>query len=243
MRSRVLWISHVIPYPPAAGVLLRAFNLVKAIGAQHELTLVAFIQESWLRTCFGDVERGLAACRRELERHCVAVIFLPIERWRRVAGKYRTALESMVTPGGYMKGWLQGPHANRLFRSLGDESFDLVHFDTISLAPFRRHFKAIPTTLGHHNIESHMLLRRAANERNPLKKLYFWQEGRRLRRYERRVCNQFAVNLTCSDLDSERLLAVSPLAKVRTIPNGVDCNYFQPGAGSRIPGLWYLWAL
>ena len=140
-RVRVLWVSHVVPYPPAAGVLLRAYNLIKAIGAQHELTLVAFIQDIWLKTCFGNVERGLDECRRELERHCVSIIFLPIERVRRPAGKLRTALESLITTGGYMQGWLQGPEAHRQFRSLEDEHFDLVHFDTISLAPFAQYFE------------------------------------------------------------------------------------------------------
>ena len=225
---RVLWVSHVIPYPPVAGVLLRAYNLVKAIGEQHELTLVAFVQDVWLRICFGDVERGLNECRRELERHCVSVIFLPIERAHRPAGQLRTALESLVTAGGYMKGWLQGPAAHNVFRSLGGERFDLVHLDTISLAPFRKHFYGVPVTLGHHNIESHMLLRRAKNESNLFKKLYFWREGRRLQRYESQVCGQFALNITCSNLDSERLLKVAPAAKVRVVPNGVDCEFFRP---------------
>ena len=225
---RVLWVSHLIPYPPVAGVLLRAHNLVKAVGAQHELTLVAFIQDIWLRTCFGDVERGLSECRRELERHCVSVTFLPIERVCRPAGKLRTALECLASASGYMEGWLQGPEAHKKFRSLGGEPFDLVHFDTISLAPFRRHFEGIPRTLGHHNIESHMLLRRAKNERSLPKKLYFWQEGRRLQRYESQVCDRFALNITCSNLDSERLLKLAPAAKARAVPNGVDCEFFRP---------------
>jgi glycosyltransferase involved in cell wall biosynthesis len=225
---RVLWVSHIVPYPPAAGVLLRAYNLIRAIGAQHELTLVAFIQDIWLKTCYGNVERGLDECRRELERHCVSVIFLPIERLRRPAGKIRTALESLMTTGGYMQGWLQGPAARSQFRSLEDEHFDLVHFDTISLAPFARYFENIPATLGHHNIESHLLLRRAEKEPNMLKKFYFWREGCRLRQYESEVCAGFALNITCSDLDSERLLRLAPAAKVRVVPNGVDCDFFQP---------------
>lgn len=225
---RVLWVSHLIPYPPVAGVLLRAYNLIKAIGAQHQLTLVAFVQDIWLRTCFSDVERGLVECRRELERHCVSVVFLPIERLRRPAGKLRTALESLVAAGGYMQDWLQGPAAHRQLRSLEDEHFDLAHFDTIGLAPFARHFQNIPITLGHHNIESHMLLRRAENEPNVVKRLYFAREGRRLRHYESEVCGKFSLNVTCSELDSERLLEIAPTAKVRTVPNGVDCDFFRP---------------
>ena len=35
---------------------------------------------------------------------------------------------------------------------------DLVHFDTISLVPYRGAIRNCPTTLGHHNIESHLFV-------------------------------------------------------------------------------------
>ncbi len=172
----------------------------------------------------------------------VLVTFLPIERERRPMGKLRTALESLVTAGGYMQSWLQGPAAQKIFQSLSEQKrFDLVHFDTISLAPFwRESFEGTPATLGHHNIESQLLLRRAENERNLAKKLYFWQEGRRLQRYESEVCGQFALNITCSDLDSKRLLEHAPMAKVRVVPNGVDCDFFRPQGAPADPNSLYL---
>jgi 5-methylthioribose kinase len=62
--------------------------------------------------------------------------------------------------------------------------------------------KNIPIALDHHNIESHMLFRRAENEKNPAKKLYFWQEGKRLEKYEKKYCSKCAVNITFADLDT-----------------------------------------
>jgi glycosyltransferase involved in cell wall biosynthesis len=106
--------------------------------------------------------------------------------------------------------------------------FELAHFDTIALAPFRRHFARIPATLGHHNVESHMLLRRADNTANPLKKLYFRQEGNRLQRFEQRVGGDFALHIACSDIDGERLRKIGAARHVETIANGVDCEYFRP---------------
>jgi glycosyltransferase involved in cell wall biosynthesis len=107
------------------------------------------------------------------------------------------------------------------------EAYSLAHFDTIGLAPFRKLFRATPATLGHHNIESHMLLRRADNEQQPLKRMYFWQEGKRVQRYEAAVADSFAAHITCSDLDGERLRAIAPQANAITIANGVDVEYFH----------------
>ncbi len=50
-----------------------------------------------------------------------------------------------------------------------------------------------------------MLLRRADNTANPVKKLYFRQEGNRLLRFEQRVGGDFALHIACSDIDGERL--------------------------------------
>ena len=61
-----------------------------------------------------------------------------------------------------------------------------------------------------------------------VKKLYFRRESGRLRQYESEVCVRFALNITCSDLDSKRLLRLAPTAKVLAVPNGVDCEFVQP---------------
>jgi glycosyltransferase involved in cell wall biosynthesis len=107
------------------------------------------------------------------------------------------------------------------------KQYDLIHFDTISLLPYFKLFSGIPKVLDHHNIESHMLIRRAENEKNILKKLYFFQEGYRLQRVEKTNCALFNLNITCSKTDSERLSRIVPNATVVEIPNGVDTEYFQ----------------
>jgi glycosyltransferase involved in cell wall biosynthesis len=72
-----------------------------------------------------------------------------------------------------------------------------------------------------------MLLRRASNEKSLAKKLFFYQEGVRLRRYERKYCGKFDMNVTCSEVDAERLIEIAPDTKAQSIPNGVDTDYFS----------------
>lgn len=229
---RVLWASHVIPYPPKSGVHLRSYHLLREVASRNEVDLIAFIQEVWLRIFYPSREEALEECRRELLKLCRSVTFLPIESLNRPGGRTRTALEALVLPSSYTVRWLQGAAARRAFTAASCKPYDLAHFDTIGLAPYRPLFTRTPATLGHHNIESHLLLRRAESERNPLKKLYFWQEGRRVQRYEARVAQIFKAHVTCSDLDCERLRAIAPGANAIAIPNGVDVEYFRSAAAS-----------
>jgi glycosyltransferase involved in cell wall biosynthesis len=230
---QMLWFSHVIPYPPKAGVLLRAYYLLKSIAERHTVDLVAFIQRPLLNTYFSSPDAGLAECQRALGQFCRSVTFLPIASIERPLGKARTALAGLLLKDCYMVRWLQSAAATQeLSRLAHQHAYDLVHFDVISLAPYRALFPQIPATLGYHNIESHMLLRRAAKDHNWLRRLYFWQEGKRLAHYERRVADAFAGHITCSELDSARLRELVPGVEPTSIPNGVDVDYFAPLHGS-----------
>jgi glycosyltransferase involved in cell wall biosynthesis len=222
-------VSHVIPYPPKAGVLLRAYHLLKGVAQRADVDLFAFIQEPWLKTLFSDRDAGLQECRSELQRFCRTVHFEPIARIARPYGQLRTAAEALFERESYVQGWLRSDSAENVLRRMRAESqYDLVHFDTIALARYRPLFDDITATLGHHNIESEMLARRAENEENRVKRWYFRREGRRLRQFEQRTAAQFASHITCSELDSERLRALVPAAHTHVVPNGVDCDYFQP---------------
>jgi polysaccharide biosynthesis protein PslH len=242
---RVLWASHVIPYPPKSGVHLRSYNLLRGIASRHDVDLLSFVQEPWLDVFYSSRQAGLEECASELGKLCRSVQFLPIDNLKRWKGKLRTAAEGLICPTSYTIRWLQSGQAHAAFASAASRnSYSLVHFDTIGLAPFRKHFSQTPASLGHHNIESHMLTRRGANERNHLKRMYFLLEGERVRRYEARVAGDFELHTTCSELDSARLHAVAPSILPVTVPNGVDTEYFRPTPSeSTLPSLIFVGSL
>ncbi|MBA3014365.1 MAG: glycosyltransferase [Desulfobulbaceae bacterium] len=226
---KILWLSHLIPYPPKGGVLQRSYNLVKEISRYHEVDLLAFNQKELIGPLFESVSAGVEEARIALSVLCRRLSFFEIASDCSTYGAYTLALKSLFHEP-YNINWLKSKaFAATMTSWLEQEKYDLVHFDTISLVPF---FSLLPpviaTTLDHHNIESHMLLRRSARETNVLKRLYFWQEGVRLAGYERRYCPQFSLNITCSDIDKKRLLGLAPQSKVLSIPNGVDLDFFKP---------------
>jgi glycosyltransferase involved in cell wall biosynthesis len=232
---QLLWLTHAIPYPPKAGFLSRTYNLLREVGCRHEVDLISFIQEPWIRTHFPSLEEGIEESRRALGSICRRVTFLPIDRMKPRWGKHLTALNALLTGKTYTTSWLVSASAGRVIANeMQGNSYDLVHFDTIGLAPYRDLNPRVPAILTHHNIESHMMMRRADNAANTVAREYFRLEARRLEALERLVAPEYAAHITCSELDTERLRRIVERATVVTIPNGVDCDFFKAQhAGTR----------
>lgn len=235
-QMKLLWLTHAIPYPPKAGFLSRTYNLLREVRRRHEVDLISFIQEPWIRTHFRNLEEGIEESRRALGSICRRVTFLPIDRMRLPWGKHMTALSALLTGKTYTTTWLiSAPGGRAIAEEMRSNRYDLVHFDTIGLAPYRDLTTRIPAILTHHNIESHMMMRRADNARNTGARAYFRLEGRRLEAFERLIAPTYAAHITCSELDTARLRPIVNGATVVTIPNGVDCDFFKTGHASTRP--------
>ena len=107
--------------------------------------------------------------------------------------------------------------------------FDLVHLDTILLA---RYLEALPATavvLSHHNVESQLLRSRADSERSLWRRVFFEREARKVSALERSLVPRVAQNIVVSDLDGQRLREVAGAARITTVANGVDVEFFRPG--------------
>ena len=228
-RKKLLWISHLIPFPPKGGVLQRSFNLIKELSKYYDIYLFAFNQASFLKSSFPgsaspieEAKRGLAPYVKELE-----IAAIPSEAGK--FGKYRLAFSTLLSRKPYTVEWLRSDHAaKRLSAMIDSVRPDIAHYDTISLAIYQDLTEHLPTVLNHHNIESQMLFDRAKKETNLLKKVYFLQEARKLQRYEKEVCKEFSLNITCSPEDSLLLKSIDPSLECKDVPNGVDITYFYP---------------
>jgi polysaccharide biosynthesis protein PslH len=223
-RRRILWMSHFLPWPPKGGLMQRSYYLMRELARHHEVSVVAFRQ----RAHQPDDARLREAKAAIAEFAQLRDVFdLPEDRRR--GGRQKLALRSLLPGPPYTIRWgVCAEYREAVRRAMAEFQPELVHFDTLSLAPYLDLCGEVPAVLNHHNIESHMLLRRAGQETNLLKKFYFWQEGRRLAAYERDVARRFSLHLVCADLDGERLVENVGPVPVQIVPNGVDLEYFQP---------------
>lgn len=228
-KQKVLWLSHLIPYPPKGGVLQRSFNLLKELSAYHDVYLVAFNQSGFLKSSFVDSDDPLGESVAALSKYCKAIEVVDIPSEGSRFGKHLLAFTSLFSVYPYTVRWLYSKQYADVVRRVESEIHpDIVHYDTISLSYYSRDLKTAQTVLDHHNIESEMMFDRARKEPNLLKKAYFYQEGYKLARFEQKHCRQHTLNITCSDDDAVLLKQLFGVDEATTIENGVDTDYFQP---------------
>ena len=78
---RILWLSHLVPYPPKGGVLQRSYHLLKQISKEFNVDLLAFHQPKLMSPIFLDVDKGLEISQTELSKFCshIEVFNIPAE--------------------------------------------------------------------------------------------------------------------------------------------------------------------
>jgi glycosyltransferase involved in cell wall biosynthesis len=238
---RILWISHFLPYPPKAGLLQRGYHLVKELARYSAVDLLAFNQPRLLEPVMPATRTPLTAAINELEQFTRVRGVMNIPLARMPYGRSLLALDSLFHKRPYETTWLKSRRFAEMIEStLAEQRYDVIHLDTIGLAVYldliRRNSQGARLSLGHHNIESHMLHRRASRQTVAALRHYFALEAGRLETYEREVCPQVDLNITCSDLDSERLAMLTRAPLIVTVENGVDIAPVQPASPVRQAG-------
>lgn len=221
---KVLFLSQIVPYPPHGGVLQRGYNLIREITQSAEVHLLAFVHPDELPD-----SQAVAEGRTVLEQMCRSVEFFTL--WPKRSRAHRLA--ALGVAGLSRRPFSVIAHRSTRFRQrvnalLASSTFDVVHVDTLALAPYTHYFR-IPSVLTHHNIESVLMRRRSEAERSALARAYLRREARKLAACETAVAGRFDVNVVVSDTDGEVLRALCPRARVAVVPNGVDTAYFSPG--------------
>lgn len=226
---KVLWMSHLLPYPPKGGVLQRSYNMVREMAREHEITLVAFNQKKFLEKSLPGDKFPVDTARKALSEFVELPVILDIPEDTLRLGRYRVALSALLRGEPYNMAWLKSSEASRAVSNLlSQNEFDVVHVDTISLCVYFDLLRDHPIVLNHHNFESQMLRARADMESNWLKHLYYKVESAWVRNSELDYCRRADLNLACSQNDADAMEKSLGVSNFISIPNGVDESYFYP---------------
>jgi glycosyltransferase involved in cell wall biosynthesis len=214
---KILVMTTKSPYPLFEGRALRTYNLLKQAAAHHEIHLVSFVQT-----------REELAGIEHLREFCTHVehetLYFEGARWSLL----RDLLRDLVSRAPLHALKYRTPTMWRRIRELlARNHYDLVHLDMLHLSEYMDLTGPTPVVLVEHNVESVLLQRRAEAERNPLVRAYVRYQARKLARYEARACARARHVVAVSELDAELLRAMAPGARVTSIPNGVDTEFFR----------------
>ena len=224
-RMRVLYITQIVPYPPHGGVLQRGYNLLRELGRELDVHLVAFHHPD-------ELPYGEAVARSEaaLREFCTTVEYLPLWPKRSAAHNALALALAAAYPKPFSVLAHRSPALSRRIREVvaSNHRPDVVHLDTIALAQYRTDCGDVPVVLAHHNVESQLMHRRSMIESSWLARRYVAMQARRLERYEAVTSPRFRMNIMVSDADALLLDSISPGVRTVVIPNGVDTDYFAP---------------
>lgn len=225
MRSRILFLSQCLPYPPHSGVTRRTYHILRELQQEFDVTLVPFSRRVH-QSDDESVALGAAALRRELSDVTDPVRF---KSDHSLGHKLLNHAWSVLSREPYVFHEYGDPSfGKRLREGIGRAQPDMIHVDSLDLYRWLPSLPPLPTACTHHNIESDLLRLQADRIPNRLVRNYIKHQAELLEKVERRLCARFDLNVMTSDIDAERLRVLAPGARTSVIPNGVDVDFFRP---------------
>jgi polysaccharide biosynthesis protein PslH len=198
--------------------------------------LLAFVHPDALPT-----PDSLSESQTHLGKFCASVEYFPL--WAKQSRVHKIA--ALLAGAASQTPFSMIAHRSRAFQArvnaaLAKNAYDVVHVDTIGLAPFVDLDRSeAATVLTHHNIESMLMGRRGEVERSLLSRILLKREAHKLATAEAMLAPRFDLNLTMSVNDRDHLTRLAPAARTAVVPNGVDIDYFTPRPELETPALIY----
>lgn len=211
--KRLLFITCRLPFPLDDGWKIRTFNILKGLARSgYVIDLATFVRDEREKK---HIEALAPYC------HDVCTVVR--------AGGYKPAalLWGVFSSLPFsVFNYREEEMARAVARLAAKKAYDLVQIEDVVMAQYLPAGHRGGKILDMHNVESHLLARYAAHERNPLKKFYAGLTAQKLRRYEAAVSGSFDAVTVCSAEDRGILARNGVASPIVVVPNGVDCAYY-----------------
>jgi len=221
-RLKVLFFSQPFVYPADTGGKIRTSQTLRYLREVFDITLVSNVDP---KQDMPHLDQMATLCHE----------FHPVPR--STARKYSAAFYLKVLayslsryPVAVLNDYSRATVA-KLRALLAARHYDLLFCDflqpTLNLRSLRT---PPPTLLFQHNVESMIWERHYRTARNPLLRLFWYLQWRKMRRYERQACARVDGIVAVSELDKQVLERDFGARNVHAIPTGVDTDFFRPSA-------------
>jgi sugar transferase (PEP-CTERM/EpsH1 system associated) len=212
---KILFLAHRIPVPPNKGEKIRAFHMLRHLGREHAIDLLALVDDARDRAHI-DLLRGV--CRRcELVAHGAASQWLAVPR--AITGGTAITLASFHSPA-------LAEIARRWQR---DNDYDAVLAFSSTMAQYvgtEGHFQRVMDFV---DVDSAKWEQYAQDAMWPLSWLYR-REGRLVAAWEAEVARRFDVSTLVSEPEAALFRSRVPDARdVRVVTNGVAEQFLADG--------------
>jgi sugar transferase (PEP-CTERM/EpsH1 system associated) len=221
--SRLLMIAHRMPFPPNKGDKIRAYHVLTHLAQRHDVSLACLIDDpadlkhvETLRSQVGQLAVGridgrlrrLASARSLLRRRSVTVTHFhvaalqaQIDAWIDHAPFDGVMCSSAATAEYVFASRHRGGRLSHAVKAM-----DLIDVDSAKWAQYAR-------------------------GASPWSSWIYRHEAKWLGAYEQHILSEFDRTFLVSPAEAEMLGDVQRDGRVGAFSNGVDLDYFRPGAG------------
>lgn len=221
---RILFLSTWFPYPPNQGSKIRAYYLLKALAAEHQVALVTFedveLEPEWVE---------------HIRQLCPVVEI--VRRKPFAASKGKTWL-GWLSPLPSAVVAIHSPEMEaRVVQVTRSWKPDVVVALTFVTAPYALAVGDIPKVLDIDNFMARMLQEAIPMASQPLARFRRWLAYWKFLRYERSLYPRFDRCLVVTESDRRAVAQQMPLQDGQLIvtPNGVDTAYNRLEAVTPLP--------
>ncbi|HEX6903279.1 MAG TPA: TIGR03087 family PEP-CTERM/XrtA system glycosyltransferase [Thermoanaerobaculia bacterium] len=208
---RILYLCHRVPYPPDKGEKIRAFHQIRFLARRHKVHLLTLAD-------------GPVPDLAPLEALCERVEVFPLSR----PAAYVRAAMRMTLPRPLTLSFFESKELSERLRELARrERFDVQVVFCSAMAPYAELMPEVPAVLDMVDVDSAKWAQYARFAPLPLRPVYAL-EARRLRRYEASLAGRFHRVFLATGNETRLYKASAPEARVETVMNGVDVDFFQP---------------
>ena len=214
---RILWVKAGKLLPVDTGGKIRSFNILKKLARSNAVTVLSY---------YGGVKdpNYEAALKKDLPgAHCIHTA--APDGGIAQAFDY---LRRLPNPAPYAVTKFTDPKVVKTLREwLPDKRFDVAVCDFLSASLNFPDDLPLPCVLFQHNVESSLWARMAKTETNPVRRVSYQIEARKMERYERETLRRFHHVIAVSEIDRQQMLAMDPRCSITVVPTGVDTENYQ----------------
>jgi len=213
---KIFFLTSRVPFPMNTPAKIRAYNLIKGVALDHELTLCTFVENQEERQ---SLREFLPVCKRVLP-------LLP--RKFSAFGSIGLFFKSLFSrkPLVFQKKWASSIY-QEIREELNSAKYDLIHCEDLMMSQFVFDYVGIPKVLDINQYESESYKRAAIGSKGSFRRRLLRWQWQKMQRYENYVFKYMDIILVTSKKDRAYLENSCPGAWVEEIPNGLDSGFYR----------------
>jgi glycosyltransferase involved in cell wall biosynthesis len=218
-KLKVLFLAQRFPYPMDTGGKIRTGKLLEQLRQVFDVTLISNVEspkdDGYVKDVGKLCSEFLPVPWKETRKYSIAFYVKVVMR---LLSRFPVSVVNDYSP---QVEWT-------LLEALRKNQYDLFVCDFLQPSINCRKVTGCQTLLFQHNVEAVIPRRHYDTTANPLVRLFWWLQWRKMARYEKEACNRFHGIVTVSDHDKQLIEEAYGAKAVFAIPTGVDTDYFGP---------------